>query len=281
MTDGLNSQEEVFARAVALEGMGPSAAYRHAYGSKMAPDAVASNAKRLLRRSHVRRRIAELKEQGPGGAFGLTPKQDAFCRFYVEKSNASEAYRLAYDVSPATKPETVHRKAAELLANGKVTARLAELYLGHQKRHEGIVDKLKVEYEKIAFFDISEAIQWGETVVTRNPESGEIEAEVQSVQIKASKDMPPHVRAAIASIEQTKDGCLKVRFHDKKGALDSLARMNGLFKDLHEHTGKDGGPMQFQNIDVKRMSDEELNEHIRQGIEVLSPTLWPRPAPTD
>src|SRR5262245_21664213 len=112
MTEELNSREEVFARAIALEGMGPSAAYRHAYGSKMAPDPVASNAKRLLRRSQVKRRIEELKEQGPGGPFGLTPKQDAFCRFYLEKSNGSEAYRLAYDVSPDTKPETVNRRAA-------------------------------------------------------------------------------------------------------------------------------------------------------------------------
>jgi phage terminase small subunit len=57
----------------------------------------------------------------------LTPKQDKFARIYVETSNASEAYRQAYDVGENTKPETVWRKACEVLANGKVAARVIEL----------------------------------------------------------------------------------------------------------------------------------------------------------
>jgi phage terminase small subunit len=275
MTDGLNNQEEAFARAIALEGMGPSAAYRHAYASKMAPAAVASNAKRLLRRSHVKRRIEELKEQGeqgPGGPFKLTPKQDAFCRFYVEKSNASEAYRLAYDVSPSTKPETVHRKAAELLANGKVTARLADLYASNQKQHEAIIEQVSRQYQKVAFFDITQVLTWGETVVVRNPDNGEIVSETQSLQIKAAKDMPPEARTAISSIKQTKDG-LEVRFHDRIAALDSLAKVHGMFKQVHEHGGKDGGPIPFQHLglsDLKKMTMAELDEVIRVETEALA-----------
>ena len=57
----------------------------------------------------------------------LTAKQEAFCLAYVEKGNASEAYRLAYDVGENTKPETVWRKASALAADGKVSARVAEL----------------------------------------------------------------------------------------------------------------------------------------------------------
>lgn len=53
----------------------------------------------------------------------LTPKQEAFCLAYIETGNASEAYRRAYDVGEATKPETVNRKAKELLDNGKIAAR--------------------------------------------------------------------------------------------------------------------------------------------------------------
>ena len=56
-----------------------------------------------------------------------TPKQEAFARKYVECSNASEAYRHAYDVGENTKPETVWRKACEVMANGKVAARVFEL----------------------------------------------------------------------------------------------------------------------------------------------------------
>jgi phage terminase small subunit len=60
-------------------------------------------------------------------AKALTAKQEAFCLAYLETGNASEAYRRAYNVSPATKPNTVEKRACELLKNGKVTGRIAEL----------------------------------------------------------------------------------------------------------------------------------------------------------
>jgi phage terminase small subunit len=56
----------------------------------------------------------------------LTPKQEAFCLAYVETGNASEAYRRAYSAEQMA-PATVNRKAKEVLDNGKITARLAEI----------------------------------------------------------------------------------------------------------------------------------------------------------
>ena len=56
----------------------------------------------------------------------LTAKQEAFCQKYVETGNASEAYRQSYDAG-GMKPTSVNRKAKELLDNGKIAARLAEL----------------------------------------------------------------------------------------------------------------------------------------------------------
>ena len=56
----------------------------------------------------------------------LTQKQENFCLAYIETGNASEAYRRAYEAD-GMKPETVNRKAKELLDNGKIRARLVEL----------------------------------------------------------------------------------------------------------------------------------------------------------
>ena len=56
----------------------------------------------------------------------LTPKQENFCLAYLETGNASEAYRRAYDIG-TMKPESVNRKAKELLDNVKITARLVQL----------------------------------------------------------------------------------------------------------------------------------------------------------
>lgn len=57
----------------------------------------------------------------------LTLKQEAFVAAYIETGNASEAYRRAYDVSPDCKPNTIEKRACELLQNGKVAGRVAEL----------------------------------------------------------------------------------------------------------------------------------------------------------
>ena len=56
----------------------------------------------------------------------LTIKQETFCQKYIETGNASEAYRQAYDAG-GMKPETINRKACELLGDGKIAARVAEL----------------------------------------------------------------------------------------------------------------------------------------------------------
>lgn len=56
----------------------------------------------------------------------LTAKQESFCIAYIETGNASEAYRRVYSAEKM-KPETVNRKAKDLMDNGKIAARLAEI----------------------------------------------------------------------------------------------------------------------------------------------------------
>jgi phage terminase small subunit len=56
----------------------------------------------------------------------LTIKQERFINAYIETGNASEAYRIAYDVQNM-KPESINRKATELMQNGNITARIGQL----------------------------------------------------------------------------------------------------------------------------------------------------------
>ena len=56
----------------------------------------------------------------------LTQKQENFCLDYIKCGNASEAYKKCYNVENM-KPESIYRKATELMASGTITARLAEL----------------------------------------------------------------------------------------------------------------------------------------------------------
>ena len=78
----------------------------------------------------------------------LTAKQEAFARAYVETGNASEAYRRTYNVGEKTKPESIWVKASELLANGKVSVRVAELQSAASERTLVTVESLTKELDE-------------------------------------------------------------------------------------------------------------------------------------
>jgi phage terminase small subunit len=80
----------------------------------------------------------------------LTPKQETFCNAYVETGNGSEAYRRAFDAG-AMKPETVNRKAVELLNNGKITARVEVLQAELKSKSDITKERVLNELAKIGF----------------------------------------------------------------------------------------------------------------------------------
>ena len=57
----------------------------------------------------------------------LTPKKEKFAQCVADGMSQADAYRTAFDVSPTTKPETVYKRASELMSNGEVSGRVAEL----------------------------------------------------------------------------------------------------------------------------------------------------------
>ncbi|MDP8772030.1 terminase small subunit [Serratia marcescens] len=77
----------------------------------------------------------------------LTIKQEAFCQAYIETGNASEAYRSSY-AAENMKPESVNRKAKELLDHVKISARVRELQGEIKQRHNVTIDSLLAELEE-------------------------------------------------------------------------------------------------------------------------------------
>jgi len=77
-----------------------------------------------------------------GKRYRLTLKQEAFCRAYVETSNASEAYRQAYPGSDRWKDEALWVRASRLLGNAKVGLRINALMADAAKRHETTIDSI-------------------------------------------------------------------------------------------------------------------------------------------
>jgi phage terminase small subunit len=78
---------------------------------------------------------------------GLTIKQETFCQKYIETGNASEAYRQAYDAGNM-KPETVKKRASELLGRGDVAGTIARLRGTVAQSHGVTVASLILELEE-------------------------------------------------------------------------------------------------------------------------------------
>ena len=56
----------------------------------------------------------------------LTAKQEAFCLAIVTGSSQIDAYRQAY-AAENMKAQTIYQRASELMADGKIADRVAEL----------------------------------------------------------------------------------------------------------------------------------------------------------
>lgn len=77
----------------------------------------------------------------------LTQKQELFCMAYIETGNASESYRRAYNTDKM-KPESINRKAKELMDNVNISARIDALREPIRERHNMTVDDLLRELEE-------------------------------------------------------------------------------------------------------------------------------------
>ena len=165
----------------------------------------------------------------------LTPKQDAFALAFIETGNASEAYRQSYDAS-AMNDNTVGKAAHELLKNPKVAARIEELRAEHRERHKVTVDRIVEELALIAFSDPGDFYEWDASKVSLRPKA----------------NLTPEQRRCIAELSQTvteAGGTLRLKLHSKPDALEKLGRHLGMFKDVHEHSGPDGGPIEITRIE--------------------------------
>lgn len=79
-------------------------------------------------------------------------------------------------------------------------------------------DRVVEEYAALGFSNIGDAVDW---------DSG-------GIRLKAKSEVPRSKQRAIMEITETRNNqgvTTKVRMHDKKGALDSMARHMGMFND--------------------------------------------------
>ena len=76
----------------------------------------------------------------------MTPKQADFVRWYFELGNASEAYKRAYTSN--AKPNTLHRKANDLLKHPVIKAEVQTMQAQARERNQVTIDKVVDELEE-------------------------------------------------------------------------------------------------------------------------------------
>lgn len=140
----------------------------------------------------------------------LTPKQEKFCQEYIKTGNASEAYRLSYNASNM-KPDSVNRKAKELLDNVKITAMLAELAEKVEQVFLVETADLLREAARIAFLDPRKLVH-------------------QNGVVKLLHELDDDTAAAVKSFEIDEYGRIKYQFWDKNSGQERLFKYKGLFE---------------------------------------------------
>lgn len=159
-------------------------------------------------------------------AKALTAKQQVFVQEYLVDLNATQAaIRAGYS------KRTAEWIGPQLLGKTHVAEAVHRAIAKREERTEITQDRVLKEYAKLAFLDPRRFYD----------ENGNL------IDIP---DLDPDVAAALSAMEVTwerngenEDGtpkfCAvrKIKFSDKKAALDSIARHLGMFKDKTELTG--------------------------------------------
>jgi phage terminase small subunit len=167
----------------------------------------------------------------------LTPKQQRFVEEYLIDLNASQAaVRAGYKGDPDT-------VGPRLLVNVGVQAAIQEALHKRQKRTEVTADAVVRELAAMAFYD---------------------PAAIGEAQISGPADikkLPEQVRRAIIGWAWDKHGNFTLKLSPKTPSLDLLARHLGMLTTKVELTGKEGGPVQHQQVpaDLSGLTDDELD----------------------
>lgn len=179
-------------------------------------------------------------------AAALTPKQQRFVEEYLVDLNATQAaIRAGY--SEKTAAETGY----ENLRKPQIAEAIAKAQSERSERTQITADRVLEEYGKIAFADIRKAVKWGRNPADQTSENADPNGlNIYPVSLIPSEEIDDDTALAVSEVSLTQTG-VKLKMHDKKSALDSIGKHLGMFVNLHEHTGKDGGPIEVANAKAK------------------------------
>ena len=182
----------------------------------------------------------------------LTPKQHRFVQEYLVDLNATQAaIRSGYSENTASE------QGYELLRKPQIEDAIMAAQAKRSERTGITQDMVIQELARVAFFDIGVIFNENGSV---RPIGGIDENARRAI---AGID----VRAELNSNGEQVANLHKIKIADKLRALELLRRHLKLFTDKLEHTGKNGGPVQWEALRPQLTREEWLRVHGLEGLE--------------
>lgn len=162
--------------------------------------------------------------------------RERFCQEYLVDLNATQAATRAGYSS-----KTAYSQGQRLLKNVEVAAQIQDLMMARATRVQFTIDQVLTELKILGLSDV------------RHYAIGDASHPVQ-----LAPDAPAEAMRAIATIKRRvrweREGDeepvmvedVEYRLWDKPAALRMAGQHLGMFKEIHEHTGKDGEPIPIE-----------------------------------
>jgi phage terminase small subunit len=213
----------------------------------------------LLRRAHIADALRERGVDPPKGIHHATqvrkqmvrpprtainPLEERFALEYLATGSASEAARRV-----GLKGAHAHKAGYKMLQRPPVAAFIEAERAASIERTRVDVDRVKREFARIAFSDIGDIIEWDEN---------------GGVALKPSAMISPDDRAAIEmfAVKPGENGPkATIKLHSKQQALDSLARLLGLYR----RSGFVTIDQDVERKDANQILRERLMKIVRAG----------------
>ena len=159
----------------------------------------------------------------------LNNKQRRFVDEYLIDLNATQAaIRAGYSA------KTAGQIGDENLKKPEIKQAVSDRMKDREQRTGITQDMVLRELAKIGFADIRKAVKWGTDLPVVNNETGEV-LMVNGVALVSSEQLDDDTAAAVSEISQTAQG-IKIKMHDKKGALVDIGKHLGMFVDRVDAT---------------------------------------------
>ena len=146
----------------------------------------------------------------------LTPKQARFVEEYLVDLNATQAaIRAGYS------EKTAAEQGYDNLRKPQLAEAIQAAQESRSKRTEITADRVLEELAKVGFANAGDYFDWG-------PEG---------IGVKDKAELSAEQQAAVAEVSETTTqtgGTVRLKLHDKIGALEKIGRHLGMFKDIVE-----------------------------------------------